>query len=36
VDENADEASWLRVSADSSGAITVYNSRNKFEKTYLK
>lgn len=25
---------WLRVSAESSGAFTVYNSRNKYQKTY--
>jgi competence protein ComEC len=34
--ENGDEGHWLRVSADSSGSITVYNSRNKFQKTYTK
>jgi beta-lactamase superfamily II metal-dependent hydrolase len=31
-----DEANWLKVSADADGGITVYNSRNKFEKTYTK
>ena len=31
-----DEANWLKVSADANGEITVYNSRNKFEKTYTK
>lgn len=31
-----DEANWLKVSADANGGITVYNSRNKFEKTYTK
>jgi competence protein ComEC len=36
VDEKADAGDWLRVSADSNGAITVYNSRNKYEKTYTK
>lgn len=25
---------WIRVSAESSGAFTVYNSRNKYQKTY--
>lgn len=27
-------ANWLRVSAEASGAFTVYNSRNKYQKTY--
>jgi competence protein ComEC len=36
VDEKADAGDWLRVSADSNGVITVYNSRNKYEKTYTK
>ena len=36
VDEKGDSGDWLRVSADSNGAITVYNSRNKYEKTYAK
>jgi len=35
-DEKNDAGDWLRVSADSDGAITVYNSRNKYEKTYTK
>ena len=34
--EQGDEGNWLRVSADASGTITVYNSRNKYEKTYTK
>jgi competence protein ComEC len=34
--EQGDEANWLRVSADANGTITVYNSRNKYEKTYNK
>jgi competence protein ComEC len=34
--ERGDEANWLRVSAEASGTFTVYNSRNKFEKTYPK
>jgi competence protein ComEC len=34
--EQGDEGNWLRVSADSTGTITVYNSRNKYEKTYTK
>jgi beta-lactamase superfamily II metal-dependent hydrolase len=34
--EQGDEGNWLRVSADSNGTITVYNSRNKYEKTYTK
>src|SRR5262245_57692431 len=34
--ENADEAYWLKVSADANGGVTVYNSRNKYEKTYNK
>ncbi len=34
--EQGDEANWLRVSADANGEITVYNSRNKYEKTYTK
>ncbi len=36
VDEKDDTGNWLRVSADSNGDITVYNSRNKFAKTYAK
>jgi hypothetical protein len=35
-DEKDDTGNWLRVSADSNGDITVYNSRNKYEKTYNK
>ena len=34
--EKGDEANWLKVSADANGEITVYNSRNKYEKTYTK
>jgi hypothetical protein len=34
--EQGDEGNWLRVSADANGTITVYNSRNKYEKTYNK
>jgi len=34
--EQGDEANWIRVTADESGTITVYNSRNKFQKTYNK
>jgi len=34
--EQGDEGNWLRVSADANGSMTVYNSRNKFEKTYNK
>jgi len=34
--EQGDEGNWLRVSAEPNGTITVYNSRNKFEKTYTK
>ncbi|HXI39214.1 MAG TPA: MBL fold metallo-hydrolase [Bryobacteraceae bacterium] len=34
--EQGDEANWLKVSADASGDVTVYNSRNKYEKTYTK
>ena len=36
IDEKDDEGKWLKVSADSNGDITVYNSRNKFQKTYTK
>jgi len=35
-DEKGDAGDWLRVSADSNGKITVYNSRNKYEKSYTK
>jgi hypothetical protein len=31
-----DEANWLKVSADANGDVTVYNSRNKYEKTYTQ
>jgi len=34
--EEACEGKWLRLNAQSDGAFTVYNSRNKFEKTYKK
>jgi competence protein ComEC len=30
------EGKWLRVTAEKDGTFTVYNSRNKFEKTYKK
>ena len=30
------EGQWLRVTAREDGAFTVYNSRNKYEKTYRK
>jgi len=36
VDEKNDAGDWLRVSADSNGDMTVYNSRNKYQKTYTK
>jgi beta-lactamase superfamily II metal-dependent hydrolase len=36
LDEKGDAGDWLRVSADSTGSITVYNSRNKYERTYAK
>ncbi len=36
VDEKGDAGDWLRVTADSNGAMTVYNSRNKYEKSYAK
>jgi len=36
VDEKNDSGDWLRVSADSNGGMTVYNSRNKYQKTYTK
>jgi beta-lactamase superfamily II metal-dependent hydrolase len=35
VDANC-EGKWIRVTADREGNFTVYNSRNKFEKTYPK
>ena len=34
--EEACEGKWLRLTAQTDGAFTVYNSRNKFEKTYKK
>ena len=34
--EKDDAGDWLRVSADSNGDMTVYNSRNKYQKTYTK
>jgi competence protein ComEC len=34
--EKGDEANWIRVSASEDGTITVYNSRNKYQKTYPK
>ena len=34
--EQGDEGNWLRVTADSNGTMTVYNSRNKYEKTYTR
>ncbi len=36
VDEKGDAGDWLRVSAEENGAMTVYNSRNRYEKTYAK
>jgi len=30
------EARWLRVTARPDGSFTIYNSRNKYEKTYQK
>jgi len=36
VDEKNDNGDWLRVSADANGDMTVYNSRNKYQKTYTK
>jgi len=36
VDEKGDGGDWIRVSADSNGTMTVFNSRNKYEKTYSK
>ena len=36
IDEQGDEGHWLRVTADANGDITVYNSRNKYQKTYPK
>src|SRR5947209_1022254 len=34
VDEQGDEGKYLRLSAQQDGSFTVYNSRNKFEKSY--
>ena len=34
--EKGDEGNWIRVSATEDGTITVYNSRNKYQKTYPK
>jgi hypothetical protein len=34
--DKGDAGDWLRVEADSNGAITVYNSRNKYQETYAK
>lgn len=34
--DEACEGKWLRLNAQSDGSFTVYNSRNKFEKTYKK
>ena len=33
-DEAGDVANWIHVTAHSDGSFTVYNSRNKFSKTY--
>jgi beta-lactamase superfamily II metal-dependent hydrolase len=33
-DELGDQANWIRVIAHEDGSFTVYNSRNKFTKTY--
>ena len=30
------EGDWIRVTAEKDGSFTVFNSRNKFQKTYLK
>ena len=30
------EGDWLRIAAEKTGTFTVFNSRNKFEKTYVK
>ncbi|HEY1221164.1 MAG: MBL fold metallo-hydrolase [Bryobacteraceae bacterium] len=30
------EGKWIKVTADKEGTFTVYNTRNKFEKTYVK
>jgi competence protein ComEC len=34
--DEACEGKWLRINAQSDGSFTVYNSRNRFEKTYKK
>jgi competence protein ComEC len=36
VDEQGDEGKYMRLSAQQDGSFTVYNSRNKFEKSYPK
>ncbi|MGB9455794.1 MAG: MBL fold metallo-hydrolase [Bryobacteraceae bacterium] len=35
VDANC-EGKWIKVTAEKDGSFTVYNTRNKFEKTYVK
>lgn len=35
VDANC-EGKWIKVTAEKNGTFTVYNTRNKFEKTYVK
>lgn len=35
VDANC-EAKWIKVTAERNGTFTVFNARNKFEKTYVK
>jgi hypothetical protein len=30
------EGKWIKVTAGKDGNFTVYNTRNKFEKTYVK
>jgi competence protein ComEC len=34
IDEKGDQGNWIRVTVRPDGAFTVYNSRNKFSKTY--
>lgn len=34
VDEQGDEGKYVKLSAQQDGSFTVYNSRNKFEKSY--
>jgi beta-lactamase superfamily II metal-dependent hydrolase len=34
--EEACEGKWLRVTAQKDGSFSIYNSRNRFEKTYAK